>query len=139
MCAALFGLMAVCSTIVFSARTARARTLAAADARDQERRAIEREVQVAVRCRDHARDARDRRRPHAPSSCAIARGALRSVRASWNATGDGEIAQRAVGGTSTAKGGTLGESVVPADGAGNRVVDEALNTQIMGGGCLACR
>ena len=30
------------------------------------------------------------------SSCAIARGALRSVRASWNATGDGEIAERAV-------------------------------------------
>ena len=58
MCAALFGLIAVCSTIVFSTAGAIRRDLPT-HARGEERRPLEKQVQIAVRRGDDAGDARD--------------------------------------------------------------------------------
>ena len=63
------------------------------------------------------------------SSCAIARGGLRSVRASWKATVTARSPSARFGGTSTANGGTSVEAELPADRVGDRVVDVSLNAE----------
>ncbi len=60
MCAALFGLIAVCSTMTLPASAGAGGCVRVEPAALQERRAIEKEVQVAVRRGLDARDAVDR-------------------------------------------------------------------------------
>ena len=63
-------------------------------------------------------------RPIAPiSSCAIARGALRSGAASWNATVTARSPSARLGGTSIANGGTVGEAVLRGHRQGDPIVN----------------
>ena len=82
------------------------RQLALAGRADEERRPVEIEVQVAVRRGDDARSTPAIASTAGASSCAIARGALRSVRASWNATVTARSPSARLGGVSTANAGT---------------------------------
>ena len=60
MCAALFGLIAVCSTIVLSGCDRATVHRRPRSARQEERGPVEEQIQIAVRARVDARDARDR-------------------------------------------------------------------------------
>ena len=95
MCAALFGLMAVCSTIVLPASAAgRAAGAAEAERAPQERRAIEKTVQVAVRRGLDARDAVDRAERAGQFLRDRARRLAQPAR-QLEGDGQGEVAERA--------------------------------------------
>ena len=133
MCAALFGLIAVCSTMVFRRRGRRATAggpLRASGAATT--RPLEEEIQVAVGCGLDARDALDGAEA-AAISCAMARGAFRSRRASSNATGTARSPSARRGGASSAISAMTGSSAEmayrAADGGGHPRANESMDRQ----------
>ena len=127
MCAALFGLIAVCSTMVFSVRRPGSGCAdVAPQPRDQKRRPIEKHVQVAVRRGVDARDAGHGLRRRRELLRDRPRRLLEHAR-QLEGDRDGQIAQRAVGRHLDRKRRDVVDAELPADRLGDRVVQLSLN------------
>ena len=127
MCAALFGLIAVCSTMVFSAGAGNGRDLAA-KARQKKRAPVEKEIEVAVRRGVDARDARDRL--HGGREL-LRDGARRLLERSRELEGDrhGQVAERAVGRHLDRKRRDVGDALLARHRVGDGVVKVSLKIQ----------
>ena len=126
MCAALFGLIAVCSTIVFSARCAvgpRAeRRDLAAQSGEEETRGGRGKGSDTRSARPRLRDARQVGQNASQLLRDRAR-RLRSVRAELKRDRDGEIAQRAIGWNLDREHRDLREPVLPGHRSGDLIVN----------------
>ena len=129
MCAALFGLIAVCSTMVLSPVFVGRRSVlgrlrrrdVAPQACDQERRPVEKHVQVAVRRGVDARHAGNRRDDRRQLLRDRARRLPEDAR-QLEGDRDGQVAERAVGRHLDGKRRDLVDAELAPDRVGDRVV-----------------
>ena len=132
MCAALFGLIAVCSTMVLPvlsvAVSRRRRRDVVPQACDQKRRPVEKHVQVAVRRGVDARHAGNRRDDRRQLLGDRARRLLEDAR-QLEGDRDGQIAERAVGRHLHGKRRDGVDTELPPNRLGDRVVKLSLQAE----------